>query len=212
VRDAGVVPLRVLVDLLADVLRQRDLRGAEPVAGRRGVVERGVHLEVYVRPAAVVRRREDARELERARLVRLLHAAQEVLVRDVLGVHRVLALAAAVPQVDRRPGVGRDVLTAHVVDLEPYGQRHALGGARGVPEAAGDVGPHHPALAERVRTVGPVAGERAGGLLGDLPVRDGGVRLRGGPTLAVGAGRRRRAVVGAAGRHGDRRTDTTEDG
>ena len=88
------------------------------------------------------------------------------------GVHRVAALAVAVPDVDgdareRRSPVGQ------VGDRQLERHRHALGGAAGVAEAGPDVAAHDAALLEDVRAVGAVAGVGAGGLVRDLARRRG---------------------------------------
>ena len=103
----------------------------------------------------------------------LLHAAEVVLGGDVLGVERVLPVAVAVPEVDRGAGQRGGLLAVQVVDLEPDGQRDALGDPGGVAEARGDVAADDAGLGEHVDAVGAVARVGPGGLLGDLAVRDG---------------------------------------
>ena len=91
---------------------------------RRRRVEARVHLEVDVRPAARVARREDARERHRPVGVGLLHAAQVVLVGGGVGVQRVVAVAVAVPQVhggagERRAAAAVSVTVSSIVSGTP---------------------------------------------------------------------------------------------
>ena len=108
----------------------------------------------------------------RAGRVGRLHAAQVVLVRDALGVERVLAVAVAVPQVDRRARHG-GVAVAGVGDREVDGERDALGLGRRGAEAAADVGAHDAGVVEHVGAVGPVARVGTAGLVGHLGLRGG---------------------------------------
>ena len=101
-----------------------------------------------------------------------LRAPQVVLVLDALGVHRVPALAVAVPDVHRDTGE-RGSAVGQVAECELEGHRDAFGGAGGVTEAGSDVAAHDAALLEHVGPVGAVAGEGAGGLVGDLARRCG---------------------------------------
>ena len=102
-----------------------------------------------------------------------------VLVGDL--VHRVAARLVAVPHVDRGAGQRRAV-AGYVEQLHRQAGGDAGRGAGQVAEARRDVAAHDAAVGERVRAVGAVARERAGGLLGDLR------RLRG-PRLRLRRGR-----------------------
>src|SRR3954451_15412902 len=89
-RDARLVA-RGGVHGLARVRGQGDLRGRDPVRLRRRLVEARVDLEVDVRPAPLVARREDARELDDPVVPGRLNAAEVVLTLDTLAVERVPA-------------------------------------------------------------------------------------------------------------------------
>ncbi|EEF23743.1 conserved hypothetical protein, partial [Ricinus communis] len=97
VARAGAVRRRC-ISLVQGRHRERELRGLDAVGGARRLREARVNLEVDVRHAARVAAREDRRERDGARAVRLLHAAQVVLARQAARVHRVIAVAVAVPQ------------------------------------------------------------------------------------------------------------------
>ncbi len=127
----------------------------------------GIDLEVDVRPAAGVARRDDAGEADLALGVGDLDAAEVVLVLHALGVHRVPAGAVAVPGVDGDPGERRVVL-GHVHDGELELERHTLGRRGRGAERGADVAADDARLLEHVRSVGSVAGVGTGGLVGDL--------------------------------------------
>ena len=129
-------------------------------------VDARIHLEVDVRPATRVRRREDARERDLTVGVGLLNAAEVVLVGDALGVHRVEPVAVAVPEV-HRGACERGAPVGGVDEVEGDRQRHAVGHSGRGADAGRDVAAHDAALAEHVRPVGAVAGIRPGGLAGN---------------------------------------------
>ena len=99
-------------------LRQGDLRGGDDVGGIGRRIDARVDLEMDVRPATRVAGREDARERRDAIGTGRLDAAQVVLVLRALAVHRVAALAVALPEVDRGTAERRAVI-AGVDDLQP---------------------------------------------------------------------------------------------
>ena len=137
-----------------------------------------VHLEVHVRPAAGIAGREDRGEGDLSVGVGDLHAAEEVLVLDALGVHRVATLASAVPQVQRR-SLERHPAVGEVGNRQFDRGRDPLGHATRVAEARRDVAAHDAALLEDVGTVGAVAGVGARRFLGDLgEIRPSDRRLR----------------------------------
>src|SRR4029079_2597784 len=139
------------VDGVTGLLRQRDLGGLDDRPGRGRVGDAGVDLEVDVRPAARVAGREDRREGDRPGRVRLLDAAKIVLPGDGARVERVLALAVAVPQVDRGPGLGRPGRSVAAGELD--GQRDAGRGRLRRADAGPDVGAHDAGVVEDVDAV-----------------------------------------------------------
>src|SRR5215217_6272295 len=186
--DACLVAARG-VDGVARLLGDRELGGPQLRAARGRRVEALVDLEVDVRPATRVGRREDAREGELAVLVALLNAAQVVLGRDGGVVHGVAAVPVAVPQVHRGPDQ-RLAARGHVQQRDVDRRRHPVRLPGGAGEAARDVAAYDTALAERVRPVRAIAREGAGGLVGDLRsvgLRRGGAA--GGLAAAAVAGR-----------------------
>ena len=182
--------------------RRRCPPGARSATWRSGwrarrLLEARVDLEVDVRPAARVAGREDARELDDPVIARRLDAAQVVLVLDALRVQRVAPGLVAVPGVDRGARERRARL-GEVEDREPDRERDAGRDGRARAEARRMSLRTTPLSFEDVRTVGAVAREGAGGLLGDLGAQRGGRR---------GGARCGRCRCGRArGRAGTRRT------
>src|SRR5437870_3880454 len=88
------------VDLVADGLGQRDLRGRQSPRGGRRLVKAGEDLEVDVRPSADIAGREDALEGREAVRIGGLNAAEVVLAGDALAVEGVSAFSVAMPGVD----------------------------------------------------------------------------------------------------------------
>ena len=201
-RDLGEVARALLVavglvDRVAQVLRQSDLRGPQLRARRRGGVEALVDLEVHVRPAPRVGGREDALEDDLPVAAALLDAAQVVLGGDLLVVHRVAAVDVAMPQVDGRASE-RLAAARHVEEGHLDSGGHAGGRAGSVAEALRDVPAHDPALREGVWAVGPVARERPRRLLRYLGGRAPTLRRSGGRGVPAAVRRAARGQRGGA--------------
>src|SRR6185369_10842547 len=94
-----------------------------------------------------------------------LDAAEVVLVGRGLRVQRVVAGLVAVPDIDRRAREWRAV--GAVLEGEADRQGNAGGDTRRRPEARADVLADDAGLGQHVGAVRAVAGEQAGGLLGD---------------------------------------------
>src|SRR5439155_20515361 len=125
--------------------REGDLRGRElaRVVGR--LREDGIDLEVDVRPAYRVARREDAGERNDSVAPGLLDPAQIILVRGPLRVERVAALPVAVPHVHRSSGERRAPVRG-VLEHEPDRQRYTLRSAGRRAEARADALAHDAAM------------------------------------------------------------------